>query len=148
MIQITIVDNGLFTAFNNMVNDLSPITNALLRAGEMLRAEQALYPVHVSRSQPFKTDASRRWFFWALKTGLIQVPYVRTNALARSWEVSLVSATSVAVGTAHAQAPLMKGDRQATYHRVTGWETAAATTQRIEPRLFATIDAGIAQWIN
>ena len=33
----------------------------------------------------FKTARQRRYFFWALKQGLIQVPYQRTGKLGQSW---------------------------------------------------------------
>jgi len=33
----------------------------------------------------FKTARQRRYFFWALKKGVIQVPYQRTGKLGQSW---------------------------------------------------------------
>ncbi len=32
-----------------------------------------------------RTDKQRRWFFWALKQGVITVPYQRTGKLEQSW---------------------------------------------------------------
>ncbi|MCK5642224.1 MAG: hypothetical protein KAJ19_15570 [Gammaproteobacteria bacterium] len=43
------------------------------------------YPPQLNAPQPFKTERQRRWFFWALSTGKISVPYSRTGVLASSW---------------------------------------------------------------
>ena len=42
-------------------------------------------PQNTSFRMRFKSDRQRRWFFWALRTGLIQVPYRRTTTLGPRW---------------------------------------------------------------
>ena len=37
--------------------------------------------------QTWQSDKQRRWFFWAKKKGLIQVPYKRTGKLRKGWQV-------------------------------------------------------------
>lgn len=39
--------------------------------------------------QPFKTEKQRRFFFAAVRSGAIQVPYQRTGNLSRAWLVRL-----------------------------------------------------------
>jgi hypothetical protein len=148
-VTVTIQDNGTFTALNNM-RSLQPIAGALLTAAQILKREEALYPRSFPHKQPFATDASRRYFFWALKNGVINVPYRRTQALANSWEVTPSGAQglTVDVGTAYDKAPMMKSARMTTYHRVTGWESAPLTARRVEPHLLSVIHRGIAEWVG
>lgn len=55
----------------------------------LLSLQDALtdYPGPPMRPYPkmLRTEKQRRWFFWALKQGLIQVPYQRTGKLGQSW---------------------------------------------------------------
>ena len=148
-VSVSIQDNGTFTALNNM-RSLQPIAGALLNWGNMLRVEQGRQPAQLHQPQPFKSVAQRNWFFWALKNGIIQVPYVRTRNFTNSWEVSPSGAQglTVDVGTSLAHAPLLKSERMAMYHRVQGYETAQFTTQRTAPRGMAYVHAGVAEWVG
>ncbi len=55
----------------------------------LLSLQDALtdYPGPPMRPYPkmLRTEKQRRYFFWALKEGLIQVPYHRTGKLGQSW---------------------------------------------------------------
>lgn len=59
--------------------------------GEFVRGKLQRYPPYkyVSRRTaygvPFFTDRQRRWFFAALRSGELQIPYVRTRTLRNSW---------------------------------------------------------------
>lgn len=69
---------------------LSEITS---KVAEFLNAEFKKYPSprSISRKEAygksFFSDKQRRYFFWALKEGLIQVPYTRTRNLQKGWQV-------------------------------------------------------------
>lgn len=43
------------------------------------------YPPPSSGKMRFKSAKQRRYFFWAVSNGVIQVPYVRTGKLGQSW---------------------------------------------------------------
>ena len=43
------------------------------------------YPPPSTGKMRFKTAKQRRYFFWAVSNGVIQVPYVRTGKLGQSW---------------------------------------------------------------
>jgi hypothetical protein len=148
-ISATIQDNGTFAALNNM-RSLQPIANGLLAWGNMLKTEQGRQPAQTHHAQPFRSVRSRNWFFWALKQGVISVPYQRTRNFTNSWEVSPSGANglTVDVGTPLAHAPLLKSERMAMYHRVQGYETAAFTTQRTATRGMAYVHAGVAEWVG
>lgn len=55
----------------------------------LLSLQDALtdYPGPPMRPYPkmLRTEKQRRYFFWALKQGVIQVPYVRTGKLGQLW---------------------------------------------------------------
>ena len=57
------------------------MTNALL----YLHSKLPGYPSSPAKGEASKhwTDKQRRWFFWALKAGEIEVPYKRTGTLGR-----------------------------------------------------------------
>ena len=43
------------------------------------------YPPPSTGKVRFKSAKQRRYFFWALKQGIIEIPYVRTGKLGQSW---------------------------------------------------------------
>ncbi|MGB8644047.1 MAG: hypothetical protein WCF84_02330 [Anaerolineae bacterium] len=57
-----------------------------------LREAEAEYPERVNyhlmgdNPRPFYSPKQQRFFFWALKSGAITVPYVRNGELAGSWQ--------------------------------------------------------------
>jgi hypothetical protein len=148
-VNVSIQDNGTFTALNNM-RSLQPIAGALLTWGNMLRVEEGRQPAQTHHPQPFRTPLQRKGFFAKLKEGTILVPYPRTRNFTNSWEVAPSGAQglTVDVGTPHPQAPLLKSERMAMYHRVQGYETATFTAQRTTPRGISMFHAGVAEWVG
>lgn len=51
------------------------------------------YPGPPQRPYPqmLRTEKQRRYFFWALRNGLIQVPYVRRGKLGQSWTTNVTA---------------------------------------------------------
>lgn len=75
------------------------------------------YPPQSGRPQPFRTDKSRRYFFWALREGLISVPYRRTGRLANSYRVEKEGRARYTITNSAPYAPLVVGKgSQARYH--------------------------------
>ena len=52
------------------------------------------YPSKSTGKVRFKTARQRRYFFWAVKNGVIQVPYARTGKLGQSWNTQVTEAGS------------------------------------------------------
>ena len=52
------------------------------------------YPPPSTGPMRFKTAKQRRYFFWALSNGVIQVPYVRTGKLGQSWNTRVTETGS------------------------------------------------------
>lgn len=146
-VSVTIDASEAIAGLSGMEN-LAPLTNGLALGAEYLREQVVRLPTQFShRHIPEWTDKQRKWFFWALRTGKIQVPYTRKGALAASWVVSVQGLTAT-VGTSLGYAPLVKSERMTTYHRITGHETVTFTAQQATPRIVAYFEAGVAQWVG
>ena len=97
------------------------------------------YPAQSNAPQPFKTERQRRWFFWALGTGQINVPYKRTGKLASSWRVEKVTWGEYALKNSQAYAHwVIEKKKQAVYHEGHWW-TADDFLDRDTPELVKRI---------
>ena len=63
------------------IGDKKSRTRALTAAAVVVENQVRTYPPVRKKKQPFKTDKQRRYFFYALKRGLIKVPYRRDGLL-------------------------------------------------------------------
>ena len=79
------------------------------------------YPAKSVGKVRFKTARQRRYFFWALKNGIITVPYARTGKLGQSWTWRIETTASGMygkVGTNMSYARWVQNDElQARIHR-------------------------------
>jgi hypothetical protein len=63
-------------------------------AGEYMRGQMRKYPPYqyISRQRAygktFQSDRQRRWFFAALRSGELTLPYQRTNTLKSGWQLT------------------------------------------------------------
>ncbi len=90
--------------------------------GQRADMKSATYPPQTNAPQPFKTSRQRRWFFWALKTGQITVPYVRTGLIANSWRAKKDGWSHWLLENSAAYAHLVVGrGTQARYHEGNWW---------------------------
>ena len=72
--------------------------------------------------QPFKTERQRRWFFYALREGLITVPYTRTGLLANSWRTKREGWADWVIENSAIYGALVVGrGKQASYHQNHWW---------------------------
>lgn len=138
---------GDLGALTQLVLSQSPRGRATLRGATMAGALTALsfikpYPEanRPSRSsvygQTWKSEKQRRYFFFALRKGVIQVPYRRglspgSQRLGRSWTAKAINDTSVAIGTNVTYARMVKDEGQQTkYMKAVGWTTIQQDIQR------------------
>ena len=71
---------------------------------------------------PFFTELQRRWFFWALGTGQIDVPYQRTHALAAAWDWDSSKPRSEIITNNDPAAPWTIGDTRSSHEKMVGWK--------------------------
>jgi hypothetical protein len=146
-VSVRIEDNGTFAALTAMQN-IAPLTNGLVQGAEYLREQLARYATQFSHPMvPPLTPKARRYLMWAIKNGVIKVPYVRSQTLASSWTVQ-AQGLSATVGTSVGYAPLVKSERMTMYHRITGHESATFTAQQATPKIVDLFSAGVAVWVG
>ena len=107
------------------------------------------------RKQPFKTDKSRRYFFWALKKGDIEVPYRRgmspnSEKLTTSWTTSVsADGRTGKVGNDTSYGRLVQDKtRQTSYHKTTGWKTTQDVAKKEEATIVGFFKAALDRAVN
>lgn len=93
------------------------------------------YPPQSHKKQPFKTVRQRRYFFWALRTGVLQVPYRRTDKLKRGWRARFDlrgTEATLSISNSVEYAEGVMGKKQWRFHQGT-WPQAAVTVKKFEP---------------
>jgi hypothetical protein len=91
--------------------------------------------------QTFQSDKQRKWFFAALDSGELQIPYRRTQTLRRGWR-AVGSGPSSFIVNETPYADLTVGDGQGRMAKKTGWKKAIDT---IQERILKVADAAVAK---
>lgn len=103
---------------------------------QVLQDDLTDYPPKPQRPYPkmLRTAKQRRYFFWAIKSGVIQVPYVRTGKLGQSWTYRIETTGAGLrgiVGTNMLSAKWVQNeDSQAAIHRGNWLTDARVVSQR------------------
>lgn len=110
------------------LSDPKVLSAALFVGGNKLKSIMAEYPPVNRRPQPFKTAKSRRYFFWALKQGIIQVPYVRGRSpgsedMKHRWIVRQTGEGVEVANNASYVHMVHDVNEQVQYHKEGGWRT-------------------------
>lgn len=106
-----------------------------------------IYPPRksVSRKQAygrtFESDKQRRYFFMALRKGIIKVPYQRTQTLGKGWKQIGSGKTSIIVNeTPYAGFVMGEHGQRSRMHNIIGWDRIDAIPdfkrEKIEKILF------------
>jgi len=98
--------------------------------------------------QTFQSDKQRRYFFWALSKGIIQVPYRRTQELRNAWKIVGSGYTAI-IANEMPYAGLMMGDgEQGRMARATGWKTLNQIITERTAKMIQIADAGVKKAIR
>lgn len=93
----------------------------------------------------FFTEKQRRWFWWALRTGRLRLPYKRTGALRQGWQFIQGGAGSVLINETH-YAKFVQGDgTQSRQLGLGGWRTIENVIKDGEKGMVAAMEAATAQ---
>lgn len=123
--------------------DMRSIVPSLEAAALHVKGKVSKYPQgNQHRPQEFKTDKSRRFFFWALKAGVIEVPYRRGQSPGsedhgQSWTIKgMKNGLQQIVGSDTSYGELLQSEaKQTSYHRQTGWRTVEDVTEQEEEKV-------------
>lgn len=116
--------------------------------------ELRYYPRPAVLPFQFATPKSRRWYFWAVRTGRIKTSngrYQRSGALGAGWQVSLFfsdSAVGMAVRNPRKEVKYVTGKRQVPGHANTGWPKHEETILFWQGAAVEVVDETIARLIN
>lgn len=130
-----ITGDGMSVMRNLDANYRSAIDSAISKWSKSQRSalKRFGYPPQRHASQPFRSDRQRRWFFWALSSGVINVPYRRTGRLANSWSAKKRGWADWLLVNSASYASLVIGeDSQAGYHRGWWWTANSVIEQDIK----------------
>lgn len=125
------------------------LRDGMERAADRVKGKLQSYPKASGKSQPFKTDQSRRWFFANLREGKISVPYERTMTLSHKWTTEVSGDGSQAkIGNNAPYAKLVQGrDDQVAYHKG-NWQTAEETLDDNKKNIVDELRAVIQSALN
>lgn len=131
---------------------LQAFKNGLHLAALEVEKVLKIYPPERHAPQPFKTEKQRRYFFYALRKGLIEVPYIRrvninSQDMRANWEVKpLDNGFTQVIGNPISYSKYVHGNtEQNHYHKVTGWKTVAQIAKSMEPRIVQIVSAEVAK---
>ena len=137
------------------VGSLRPVKKGLGKGAVHLKGTIDVYPEESHRPvAQYWTAKQRRYFFWALKKGKIEVPYRRGQSegsenLADKWTVrSGKGGLEWKVGNSASYGPLVQDrDKQSRYHKDTGWITTQTVVEdekeAVNQIIKLTIDAAL-----
>jgi hypothetical protein len=134
--RIEINDGAVTKLFNRL--DHSAVMRTLRPPMEasliVLHSDLTDYPPPSHGKVTFKSARQRKYFFWALKNGVIQVPYVRTGKLGQSWTYKIETTGAGlrgVIGTNMGYARWVQNeDSQAAIHRGNWLTDARVVSQR------------------
>jgi len=131
------------------LDDLAKLTKVhagMEAAALYLKGKIARYParknVSIADAGGWASDKQRRWFFWALNAGKIEVPYKRGSSpgsedMANKWTTKYDKGKFEAVvGNNASYARFVMGDKQTKMMKLRDWRTvetvASAETKRVQ----------------
>lgn len=107
---------------------------------------------YVTRKQAygrtFQTRKQQRWFFWALGTGAIDVPYHRTQQQARGWKTLGEGKNIIIVNEAPGIAFTRGDDTRSRHERLVGWRTTTEVIKERAGRIMEIAEAAVARAIK
>lgn len=156
-VTFTIQNIDQFRADMARMSDPGKFRDLVHALGIVIETAFKKYPTRNSPSRAsvygsaFASEKQRRYFFWALRSGAIQVPYRRGQSpgsrnLQQSWTTRMLTDTSVEIGTAVPYGTLlMDAGRQSKYAEAVGWRTVQQDMIDVTPQLQRGLESGVAK---
>lgn len=109
----------------NRLGKMEDAKTAMQTAAKHVMDKARIYPTYKHIPMRWQSEKQRRWFFAALRTGSIRVPYKRGPNLRRHWKISLRDGgltASINNDTPYGKF-VMGTDSQYWMHKAIGWKT-------------------------
>jgi hypothetical protein len=147
--DVSVTVNGMEVVLNAMTTlaQLTAVKGGLEDGAQVLR--QALvetsYPTANSQKNPYLTTKQRRFLAFAVKAGIIVIPYSRTFGMREAWvRESRNDGLTQVVGNPSAAAQWTHGERRTRYNEMIGWKNQPQLWQQHEQATLEAFHAGIA----
>ena len=138
----------------NSLAQMKAVKAALQNAGTHVKGEMARYPQrkHITIQQVggWASEKQRRWFFAALRSGEIDVPYRRgqspgTEDLGQRWTVTTKDGgLTVVVGNNASYALYVQGDdKQSQMMKLIGWKTDKQVVEKEKDKMTGYLEKAI-----
>lgn len=109
-------------------------------------------PNYVTRAraygQTFQSAKQRKWFFWALDNGFINVPYRRTQGLARGWKKLGKGRDALLANETEAAQFTMGDGTQSRHEKLVGWKTLSVIIGERSAEIRRRAEAGVKKGIK
>lgn len=128
-VQIKIEMDKVLRALDRVDDPRMPEQMAAYVAEQVVLPRLAKYPTRSGKSQPFVSDKQRRYFFAALRSGEIRVPYQRTHDLGSKWQ-TLPFAHGILLRSQMGYSEIVIGERQGAYFK--NWPSVLRTARDAE----------------
>lgn len=136
MLTMTVLITGIADVEAVFARVASPAMSGIIAARvakEAVLPKLAQYPPASRKKQPFVSAQSRKYFFAALRSGAIAVPYRRSGALGRpdNW-TQVQTGNTLTLTSRQAYSDLVRGDKkQAAYFKGV-WPTVSQVAAACE----------------
>ena len=148
----------LVEKFDN-IGSLKGVKAAMKNAGTHLKGEISRYPgrkhITIQQAGGWKSDKQRRWFFAALRSGEIEVPYRRGQSpgsedLGQRWTVTTRNqGFTVIVGNNASYGPFVQAhDSQSRMMKVIGWKTDQQVLDENKHEVVGYLEDAIKKIVN
>ncbi len=130
------------------------VSTGLKTAAVELKGRLAEYPPRIPGAVDFVSDRQRRYFFYALRAGIIEVPYRRgtspgSERFGQSWTVKSRDWHTVVVGNDTSYGPyLMDPDEQSFFHFEGNWKTTDQVIDKHGDDVREAFAGAIRQWLK
>lgn len=128
------------------LDSLAVLEPPMKRALNQLQRALAAYPPQTRRRMRFVSDRQRRWFFAALNSGQISIPYSRTGNLGRSWTTEIRTSPMELIGEVGNNVPYgpyVQGENtQASIHQGI-WQTDQDVFDDLRDQIVADFERSI-----
>jgi hypothetical protein len=129
--MISIEVKGIPEVQKMLLSVASPaVRQEVLKAvGEFAQGQMRKYPdyTYVSRTEaygkPFQSARQRRWFFAALRSGELKIPYPRTGTLQRGWKLEPRGSEEMAIRNTTPYGRFVQNSPQARMMTLRQWRS-------------------------
>lgn len=135
---------ALLNRIGNNEELVQKIGNAI--ADDLVLPALAKYPPQSGKKMQWASAKQRAYVIWAIKQGIIQVPYRRSGAYGRSFTKQPFTG-GLALVSGLGYAPYVRGQEQAAYHKG-NWTDLDTLALELEPQAGQIAEATIVKEIG